>query len=112
MDDLPLGEPVDFTAVPLPDGRGLAGRYVTLRAIDPVADAEPLYAVSHAPGGDPGVWRYLFEGPFDSVDALQRTLERWTGDPSRRFYAVVPAGAPAPLGVLAYLRMEPAHGSI
>ena len=112
MSDLPLGEPVDFTAAPPPAGRTLAGRYVTLRPLDPAADAEPLYAVTHPPSGDAGVWRYLFDGPFESAEGLRATMEAWATDPARRFYAVCPEGARDPLGVLAYLRMEPAHGSI
>jgi RimJ/RimL family protein N-acetyltransferase len=112
MSELPVGEPVAFTPPPLPSGRELAGRYVTLRPLVPAADAEPLYAITHPPAGDGGVWRYLSEGPFESVQRLQETMEAWAADPARRFYAVTPEGARTPLGVLAYLRMEPAHGSI
>jgi RimJ/RimL family protein N-acetyltransferase len=102
MSERPIGEPVDFTPRPLPSGRELPGRYVTLRALDPAVDAEPLHEATR----ESELWDYLFDGPFASADA------GWAQASDRVFYAAVPEGFAAPRGFLSYLRIEPAHGTI
>jgi hypothetical protein len=44
--------------------------------VDAERDAAPLYAVSHLPDGDPAIWTYLPDGPYESEDHLRQTL-RW-----------------------------------
>jgi RimJ/RimL family protein N-acetyltransferase len=109
MAERPLGPRVDFAAARPPDGRMLTGRYVTLRAIDRARDTRPLY---EAVRESPWLWDYLFDGPFDSVAAMEPTVAGWATAADRVFYAAVPEGAPVPRGVLSYLRIEPVHGTI
>jgi RimJ/RimL family protein N-acetyltransferase len=112
MPEAPLGDPVEFHPAQLPGAHPLRGRYVQLRELRPDTDSASLYTVSHLPDGDPAVWTYLPDGPFETVEGLHAVMEAWEADPARRFYAVIPEGAATPLGVLAYLRMAPEHGSI
>jgi RimJ/RimL family protein N-acetyltransferase len=108
----PLGDPVDWRPVPLPGREPLRGRHVLLRPFDPAGDAEPLYAVSHPPLGDPELWTYLPDGPYPSVEALRDYLcsARESDDPL--CFAVVRLPEEEPQGMATYLRMVPDHGVI
>jgi RimJ/RimL family protein N-acetyltransferase len=117
MDDsseLPLGEPLDgWTPAARPAPEPLRGTHVLVRPVNAASDAEPLYAASHPPLGDPALWTYLPDGPYDSPAALAQTLawvERTPADPV--YYAIVPAGDRRPAGMAAYLRITPEFGVI
>jgi RimJ/RimL family protein N-acetyltransferase len=110
--DLPLGDPVDFSPVDPPKREALRGAHVHLRPIDSVLDAEPLYAVSHPPAGDPAIWTYLPDGPYDSPEQMQRMLA-WAASAEGHVYFVIePLIHERPMGLCSYLRIEPAFGSI
>jgi RimJ/RimL family protein N-acetyltransferase len=110
--ELALGQEVDWKPVARPDRAPLRGAHVLLRPLDAAADAEPLYRVSHRPAGDPGVWTYLPDGPYESPDDLRRALALAEASEDPLFFAVVPLPGEVPLGVLSYLRIEPGHGVI
>jgi RimJ/RimL family protein N-acetyltransferase len=82
-----------------------------LRPVD-AADAEALYEVSHPPGGDPAIWTYLPDGPYESPAAMLSALEdaQASGDPL--FFTLAPRPDERPAGVASYLRMVPEHGVI
>jgi len=90
----------------------LRGSYVSLVPLDAGRDAERLYAVSHPPGGDPKIWTYLLEGPYESAEALRRRLGQaeTSGDPL--FFTVLRSNDEGPLGWLTYLRINPEFGVI
>jgi RimJ/RimL family protein N-acetyltransferase len=111
-DDLPLGQRLDWAAVKAPRRKPLRGSHVLLRPLDPAADAEPLYAVSHPPDGDPAIWTYLFEGPYESPDHMRRDLALAEASDDPLYFALVPLPGERPLGVASYLRIVPEHGSI
>jgi RimJ/RimL family protein N-acetyltransferase len=82
-------------------------------AVEPLrmdAHGDALW-VAATEGADPLLWHYLGYGPFAGdragFDAHLRAQEA-SADP--RFYAVVVDGVA--VGVVSYLRMEPAHGVI
>jgi len=110
--DRPLGEPVDFQPVPLPSREELRGRYVVLRPLDADRDAQSLYAVSHPPDGDPGIWTYLFEGPYAGLDDMRRDLSEQQRSEDPRFFTLAPLPEERPCGIASYLRMVPDHGVI
>ncbi|MGF1500637.1 MAG: GNAT family N-acetyltransferase [Paracoccaceae bacterium] len=93
---------------PFPTRETLFGRYAIL---------EPL-ALDHAAGlhaanlEDPAgaIWTYLPYGPFDTRDAYAAWVREVARQPDPLFYAVTVDGAP--LGVVSYLRIAPAAGSI
>lgn len=110
--DLPLGEPVDWTPVNPPSRRRLNGMHVLLRPVDAATDAKPLFAVSHLPDGDPTIWTYLPDGPYDSAEHLRQALA-WaetTKDPV--YFTLVRLPDETPLGLASYLRIKPAFGTI
>ena len=71
----PLGEEVDWAPVERPSREPLRGTHVLLRPVDAASDAEPLYAVSRPPEGDPAIWTYLSYGPYESPRDLRRNLK-------------------------------------
>ena len=111
-DDLPLGQRLDWTPAGAPGRAPLRGSHVLLRPLDAAADAEPLYAVSHPPDGDPAIWTYLFEGPYESPDHMRRDLALAEASDDPLYFALVPFPGKRPLGVASYLRIVPEHGSI
>jgi GNAT superfamily N-acetyltransferase len=76
LPDPPLGAKLDWTPARRPERTRLRGSHALVRPVDAAADAEPLYAVSHPPDGDPAIWTYLPDGPYDSSEQLRRMLAR------------------------------------
>jgi RimJ/RimL family protein N-acetyltransferase len=109
MTDLPLGDLVDWAPVAAPAGEPLRGAHVLLRPFDPAGDALSLFAAAE---GDPTIWTYLPDGPYESAAALERTLALEAEAEGFVFYAIEPTAAGRALGQAAYLRIEPAGGSI
>ncbi len=107
-----LGEAVTWTPAQPPAREPLRGSHVLVRPVAPDADAEPLFAVSHPPNGDPAIWTYLPDGPYESSEHLHRMLV-WTAttdDPL--YFALVPLPGERPLGIASYLRATPEFGVI
>jgi RimJ/RimL family protein N-acetyltransferase len=103
---------VDWVPAARPGRTELHGSRVLLRPLDAVADAEPLYGVSHPPDGDPAIWDYLFEGPFESAEELGELLAQAEGSSDPLFFTLAGLPDERPLGMASYMRIEPAHGSI
>jgi RimJ/RimL family protein N-acetyltransferase len=105
----PLGEAVvGWGPAKRPDRTPLRGRYAELRPVDPPGDAEGLFSVSR----DPGIWTYLFDGPYDDLGSFRAALDAAAPmeDPFR--YAIVPLSSGHPEGMASYLRITPEHGAI
>jgi len=85
---------------------------VTVRPLDPARDAEPLYALSHAPTGDPSVWTYLFDGPYPDLPAYRATLERQAASEDPLCFVITRAEDDRPLGTLSYMAIVPEHGTV
>lgn len=86
----------------------LRGDRVVLRPVDADRDAEALYAVSHPPGGDPAIWAYLHEGPYESAGQMGEMLAWAESSEDPLFFTI----ARLPEGIAAYLRIVPAFGTI
>jgi RimJ/RimL family protein N-acetyltransferase len=110
--DLPLGERLDWTAAKPPARAPLRGSYVLLRPVDAATDAESLYAVSHPPDGDPAIWTYLPDGPYESPDHLRQTLTWAETSADRLYFTLVRLSDERPLGWASYLRITPEFGVI
>jgi RimJ/RimL family protein N-acetyltransferase len=85
---------------------------VLVRQVDADADAEPLYSVSHPPHGDPAVWTYLFDGPYENPQALRHHLLEAQDLPDPLFFTLARLPEEVPQGVASYLRITPEHGTI
>jgi RimJ/RimL family protein N-acetyltransferase len=107
-----LGERLDWTPVKPPSHAPLRGSYVLLRPIDAASDAQALYAVSHPPEGDPAIWTYLPDGPYESPAHLQAMLAAVAGSQDPLFFTVIAPPEERPLGLVSYLRITPEFGVI
>ena len=107
-----VGPELDWRAARRPERTPLEGRHVRLRPVDPSADAEALYAESHPPEGDPGMWTYLFAGPYPDAAALRDALagDARSEDPLVLTLVTLPDEHPA--GIASYMRIKPGHGVI
>ncbi len=108
-DELPVGETVDDRPARAPERRMLEGRYVSLRPVEPAADAAPLWTASHD-GTDaaPRLWTYMPYGPFDDADVMRDWLQRCAPSDDPLFLTVVAHDA-GPVGMTAFLNVDVAH---
>lgn len=109
--ELPLDRPVEWSPVARPGRESLRGSRVTLRPVRP-DDAEDLYAVSHPPEGDPTIWTYLFDGPYESPEQMRAMLESAAQGDDPLYFAVVPNSDGRAAGAASYMRITPEHGVI
>jgi RimJ/RimL family protein N-acetyltransferase len=110
--DLPVGEPLDWTAAKPPVHTELRGSHILLRPIDAEMDAEPLHAVSHPPDGDAAIWTYLPDGPYESTEHLRQTLSWAATSTDPLYFTLVRLADERPLGWVSYLRITPEFGVI
>ena len=108
----PLGERIDWTEARRPERVALRGAHVLLRPIEPASDAQPLYAVSHPPAGDPAIWTYLPDGPYESPEHLRQALTWARSAEDYVYFTLVGLPQERPLGLASYLRIAPEHGTI
>ena len=108
----PVGEDVDWRPAKRPERTELCGAHALLRPLDPDRDAEALYAQSHPPLADPGLWTYLPNGPYRDPAELQDALRVAAASNDPLFFTLVTLPEDQPAGVASYLRMTPDHGVI
>jgi RimJ/RimL family protein N-acetyltransferase len=109
--DRPLGAELDWAPAERPSRGPLHGAHIVVRPVDAAGDAGPLYDLSHPPRGDPAIWTYLPDGPYESADSLRGMLA-WaeTAEDSLYFTLTSPEGGP--LGLASYQRITPEFGVI
>jgi RimJ/RimL family protein N-acetyltransferase len=111
-DELPRGVALDWTPVAPPPRSPLRGAHVLLRPVDAAADAVELYEISHPPAGDPAIWTYLPNGPYESPEALREALSRAERSDDPLFFTLLSLPDKRPLGMASYLRITPEFGVI
>jgi RimJ/RimL family protein N-acetyltransferase len=104
-----------------PDSAILSGTKVKLVPTVVDTDAQALYEISNgtpvtigryqtdAYDPDERVWRYLFHGPFDSVDAFADDLNNWVQSENGLCFTVFDAESGRAVGVTNYMRNHPEH---
>jgi RimJ/RimL family protein N-acetyltransferase len=112
MPDLPLGPEVDWAPVNRPERTPLRGAHILVRPVEADADAGPLYELSHPPAGDPAIWTYLPDGPYDSPEHLHEMLAWAETSEDPLYYTLAGPPADRPLGIASYLRITPEFGVI
>jgi RimJ/RimL family protein N-acetyltransferase len=97
----------------VPDGvTRLVGARVVLEPLDAGRHGDDLFAAA-TDGRDPLLWRYLGYGPFDGDrDGFDVHLAAQAASADPLFYAVVDVWTGRAVGVVSFLRIEPAHGVI
>jgi RimJ/RimL family protein N-acetyltransferase len=108
---LPLGEPLAWTPREAPRPQPLRGAHVLVRPVRP-DDAAALFAASHPPAGDPALWTYLPDGPYESPEQLREMLAWAQTAPDSLYFTLARLPDEQPQGLAAYLRITPASGVI
>jgi RimJ/RimL family protein N-acetyltransferase len=86
------------------------GRLVRLQPVDPSRQAGDLFEVARDPGDD--LWRFMFYGPFATMDEFRAYLDPMAESTDPMYFAVVDTATGRASGIVSYLRIEPEHGCI
>jgi len=111
-----LGQCIGF-AVPnwvsrsVPPREMMEGRYCRLEPLDPVRHAEALFE-ANAAAPDGRSWTYLAYGPFSDLPSYRAWLDANCRGDDPLFFAVIDRADDRPAGLVSYLRIAPATGSI
>ena len=111
-----LGQPLgpalpDWQHPPRPAQQALPGRFCRVEPLDVARHARELFD-ANGQDREQRMWTYLFSGPFASFEEYARWLtERATGtDPLFRAFVDLSSGHA--VGIGAFMRIDPAAGSI
>ncbi|MEP4377595.1 MAG: GNAT family protein [Alphaproteobacteria bacterium] len=96
---------------PRPPREALLGKFCRLEPLDVAAHAGDLH---HHFGEDTDGrdWSYLPYGPFDSLGAFEAWMTDTCLDADPFFYAIVDTATGRAAGMVSFMRINPAHGSI
>lgn len=104
-----------------PDPITLEGAHVRLIPYDEQRDAEDLFSVCNgaaihigqrtipAYDADALIWRWMFAGPFESLQAFRDYMKPQVSAPNGLAYTVVDMPTQRPIGVANYLNNDPNH---
>ncbi|MEZ4710901.1 MAG: GNAT family protein [Caldilineaceae bacterium] len=108
----PIGHPLPgWTERPHPARITLEGAYCRLEPLDAAHHAESLFAAFAGAPNDP-LWTYLPYGPFAELSAYKTWLASVQPSSDPLFFTIVEQETDAPMGLAAYLRIEPKTGVI
>jgi RimJ/RimL family protein N-acetyltransferase len=93
-----------------PDIVALHGQYVTISRLDPAADIEDLYAVSHGTPEFERLWTYLWYGPFPDKSTMYQWLTSIRESRDPLFYTVLSRALQRKVGMLSILNIVPEMG--
>jgi RimJ/RimL family protein N-acetyltransferase len=107
----PIGHAVpDWSPRPFPPRTDLPGRLCVLTPLS-ASHAAALHE-AHALDAEGRNWTYLPYGPFASAAEYAKWVEWAASQQDPQFFAIVERASGTPVGVAAYLRIEPAMGVI
>jgi RimJ/RimL family protein N-acetyltransferase len=107
-----IGFPLpDWEPPPVPPPTPMEGRYCRLEPVDPDRHARGLFEADSA-DADGRSWTYLAYGPFSDLSIYRAWLEGNCLGDDPFFFAVIDTADGAPVGLVSYLRIAPASGSI
>ena len=89
----------------------MIGRLCHVVPLDPAAHAAKLYALFDA-APDRRSWTYLGDDLPDTEAAFRQRVERQAAGEDPLFHVILDATTGEPLGLAAYLRIDPANGVI
>ena len=93
-----------------PEISQLQGQHVRVSRLDPDADIEDLYMVSHQPEEYQRLWTYLWYGPFPDRQAMHRWLTSISDSQDPVFYTVYSHAHGRKVGMISVLNIVPEMG--
>jgi RimJ/RimL family protein N-acetyltransferase len=107
----PIGFPVPDWVPPLfPPRDIMQGNYCRLEPLTPDHAKDLFEANAH--DKENRNWTYLFDGPYESLEAYQAWVTKVSQGTDPLFFAVIDVQTNKAVGVASYLRITPAAGSI
>lgn len=101
----------DWTRRPPPPRQPMTGRTCRLEPLDPQRHAADLFAADSLDATGES-WTYLAYGPFADLHAYAAWIEGVSRQTDPLFHAIVDTTSGRAVGVAAYLRIDPAVGSV
>lgn len=101
-----------WQAARTPDAAVLQGNRVRLERLDPARHSDNLWLALHGADADPQMWTYMGYGPFASPADFTQWLNSLGNPGDTVFYTVIANSSGHALGLLSYLNICPAHGSL
>jgi RimJ/RimL family protein N-acetyltransferase len=95
---------------PAPEATAFQGQHVTIARLDPDADIDELYAVSHGSAEFERLWTYLWHGPFPEKAAMQQWLASIQDSRDPLFYTVASRDLGRKVGMISLLNIVPEMG--
>ncbi|MBC8039027.1 MAG: GNAT family N-acetyltransferase [Opitutaceae bacterium] len=109
---LPTGAPLPGWVPPLRPSRiAITGRTCRMEPLDTALHASALFE-ANAMDRDGRMWTYLAFGPFETSGVYREWVEAAARSEDSFFFAIVDGATGRPVGVAAYMRIDPANGSI
>jgi RimJ/RimL family protein N-acetyltransferase len=112
----PLGQPIGeavpgWTTRPRPPRTPMTGRYCRVEPIDVDRHAAQLFE-ANSEDREGRNWTYLTSGPFPDSPSYREWLAKMATKDDPLFHAIVDTETDHAVGVAAYMRIDPANGSI
>jgi RimJ/RimL family protein N-acetyltransferase len=101
----------DWAPPPRPPRESMEGRFCRLEPLDPDRHAAALFE-ANAADVDGRSWTYLAYGPFSDLPSYRAWLDATYRGDDPLFFAVIDTADGRPAGLVSYLRIAPAAGSI
>jgi len=92
-----------------PDIKHLDGQFVAIDLLDPDRDIDDLYSLSHEPKEYQDLWRWLFNSPFDSKQAMYDWMKQIAGGSDPMPYSVWSKERSQRVGMISVMNIVPVH---
>ena len=103
-----IGKELDTHPAPRPERVVIEGQYVRLEPLDSAKHTDNLFAASHGPDKDV-IWQYLFEPPFENLNAFRAHIERKSASEDPLFYAIIDKASGKAVGYETLMRIDTVH---
>jgi RimJ/RimL family protein N-acetyltransferase len=108
----PIGAPLpNWRARPRPPRTAMHGRFCRVEPLEPARHADDLFAANQLDGGGRN-FTYLFQEPFQTLEAYRAWLGQVAPADDPLFHAIVDATTGKAVGLATFMRIDPAHGVI
>jgi RimJ/RimL family protein N-acetyltransferase len=108
----PIGAPLpNWRSRPRPPRTAMHGRFCRVEPLEPARHADDLFAANQLDGGGRN-FTYLFQEPFQTLEAYRAWLGQVAPADDPLFHAIVDARTGKAVGLATFMRIDPAHGVI
>ncbi len=101
-----MSELIEQALWPFPDAQLLEGRYVRITRLNPDADVDDLYELSHSKEEYTSLWKYMHNGPFADKKSMHDWLVTLRDRHENCFYAVLSRELKRKVGMFAVMNVS------